>query len=93
MWVKGTFSWNSDNDTATVTDTSYGYERLTADATNKISNESFTSGSNQGSEDIFGIGHKYAFVQYSFTMTNSLQYPKKYSLYLDVNTEGEEKIR
>ncbi len=92
MWVKGTFSWDSENDTATVSDASYGYERLDSSVNNKISNESFTYKSNQGSEDIFGLGHKYAFVKYSFTMTNYLSYSKNYSLYLDVNTEGKEKI-
>lgn len=92
MWVKGTFSWDSENDTATVSDASHGYERLDSSVNNKISNESFTYKSNQGSEDIFGLGHKYAFVKYSFTMTNYLGYSKNYSLYLDVNTEGKEKI-
>lgn len=57
MWVKGTFSWNSEKDTATVKDTSYGYEQLDSSVTNKISNQNFSSGDNQGSEDIFGFGH------------------------------------
>ncbi len=93
MWVQGTFSWDSEKDTATVTNVSSGYEILDTQARVEISDEVTEYKSNQGKEEPFGVGHKYAYIQYELTADVSTWPKSHYSIYTDVNTEGERKIR
>lgn len=94
MWVKGTFTWDSEDDTATVTNVSSGYEILDSYSNITIEDEVTKYDSNQGKEELWGlVGHKYAYIQYDLTADSSTWKDRHYSIYTDVNTEGERKIR
>ncbi len=94
LWVSGTFSWNSDNDTATVKDPKGWYENnMSSDSPVKIIDTELKYGSNQGATVLNGLfGNKYAYVEYSLTSQNQYGTQKTYTLYLDVNRLGEVKV-
>ncbi len=83
-YVEGYFTWNSTNDTATVTNVTKGY---TAPPGFTISNQNLTWGSNQGATFLFG--KKYAYAQYTLTITNSIGLSRSCSVYVDVNVNGD----
>lgn len=82
-WVKGLFKWDSDKNTATVSNKEYGHGTVSSGS--KILNEKKEGDSNQGG---FGFGKKYAYLKYSFTYKNSIGAERSASVYLDVNVEG-----
>lgn len=91
IWVQAKFSWNSTNKTATV-DTSTIKTGCTVHASGSTKkDEKIEYGSNQGSEDIFGLGHIYAYVRYRVQLTSKFSYSKVYEVYIDRNRLGEEK--
>ena len=83
-WVSGYFSWDADNNTATVTNRVYGHDPVPSNC--KITNEDKDWGDNKGMNILWG--RIYAYVKYSFTFTNWLGRETKASVYLDVNIDG-----
>lgn len=90
IWVSGTFSWNSQDNTATVTNWNGGFTQLNNSA-EILDNPKVEHGSNQGGF----VGSKYAYVKKSVEM----QIPgasitnHKYALEIDVNVWGELTIK
>jgi len=82
-YVQGFFTWNSTNDTATVTNVKKGY---TAPSGFTIKNQNLASGSNQGATFLFG--RKYAYAQYTLTIKDSIGLTRNCSAYVDVNVDG-----
>lgn len=83
--VTGTFSWNGDKGTASVKDVKYYHDPVPENC--KLDDEKKESKSNQGMNII--LGHKYAYIKYSFTYVNWAGFRDKASpVYLEVNAVG-----
>lgn len=91
LWVQATFSWNSEAQTATVDKNTIKTGcTIHANGSTKI-DEDIDSGSNQGSEDIFGWGHIYAYARYRVQLRGGYGYDRVYEVYIDRNRLGEQK--
>ncbi len=89
MWVKGTFTWNSQADTATVSNVTYGVSPNSGRLFKVLSNPEPVHASNQGATFLFG--KKYAYIEKKITMTNGDERVSKktYTLWLDVDVTGD----
>lgn len=91
IWVQATFTWNSADKSATVDKNTIKTGcTIHASGLTKI-DEEITYGSNQGSEDIFGLGHIYAYARYRVQLRNTFSYDRVYEVYTDRNRLGEQK--
>lgn len=86
MYVSGDFTWNSANDTATVTNVQTGNKKYNSSAYPKVKTEIISYASNQGQTAFFG--YKYAYAKYTLTLKNGLTWVEDYVAYIDVNVIG-----
>ena len=86
IWVIGTFSWNQDKNTATVTDCVSNYDL--ASVSFKVKDSVLTSGNNKGG--YFG-GNRYAFVEEKLVLTNGAG-QQTFKLWFDINVKGETNV-
>lgn len=95
MWASGKFSWNEDNDTATVTDAKGWYDiYYPSNSGAKVSKTNLENKNNQGATTLGGLfGHKYAYVQYIVTLKNQLGYTREEKLWIDVNVVGDVTVK
>lgn len=83
--VTGTFSWNGEKGTASVKNVKYYHDPVPSNC--ELLDVVKESESNQGMNVL--LGHKYAYIKYSFTYKNWAGYKDKASpLYLEVNAVG-----
>lgn len=86
IWVSGDFSWDPTNKTATVSNAKGGVAKFYNGY--ELVKENVESGSNQGSEVLWG--HIYAYARYNVTIKGSSLFASHYttSAYVDCNTNG-----
>lgn len=89
MWASGKFSWNTEKDTATVTNAKGWYDLYDLPSIREITNTKTNYDSNQGATILGGaLGNKYAYVEYILTMKNEFGATQDYKLWIDVNVKG-----
>lgn len=84
-WVEGEFAWNEDKDTVTVENVrtdQYGLGNL------RISNRRINSQSNAGFSLFWGLFRKYAYAEYSFTITTPAGMSRNLSIQVKVHNNG-----
>lgn len=85
--IGGKFSWDSQNDTVTVTNVSHNVITNTGRFFQVLNNPAVEYGDNQGANFLFG--RKYAYIKKELTMTNGYANSQQtFSLYVDVNIDG-----
>lgn len=89
IWVKGTFTWNSQADTATVSNVTSGYTPNSGRLFKVLSDSGHVHKDNQGATFLFG--KKYAYIERKITMTNGDERVSKktFTLWLDVDVTGD----
>jgi len=86
--IGGEFSWNSQNDTVTVTNVTSSVEKNNGRYFEITNNPPVEYGNNQGANILFG--RKYAYIKKEITMTNGYPHSQQtFSLYVDVNIDGQ----
>lgn len=89
IWVKGTFTWNSQADTATVSNVTSGYTPNPGRLFKVISHPEPVHYDNQGATFLFG--KRYACIERKITMTNGDERVSKktFTMWLDVDVTGD----
>lgn len=86
IWVKGTFQWNSLNDTVTISNASSGYQlHNSGNLGATVVGDSEKKDSNVGGAL---LGNKYAFIERVITLRSSAGTDKAYRLWVDVDVKG-----
>lgn len=84
-WVEGYFRWDEDRDIVTVSNVRNGHSALGPYIT--ISNEQVVSEDNVGFNFLWG--KKYAYAEYSFTLTNPIGLTRDLSVKIVVHNNGQ----
>lgn len=89
MWVSGTFKWDSDKDTATVSNVKAGFDDYSDSHLEVTTVDGYPkSASNQGATLLWG--HKYAYIEYYINIRKiPTQTNHKFRLWLDVDINGD----
>lgn len=86
--IGGKFSWDSQNDTVTVTNVTSSVSTNNGRFFQVLNNPAVEHRDNQGANFLFG--RKYAYIKKELTMTNGFAHTQKtLSLYVDVNIDGQ----
>lgn len=94
MWVQGYFKWSASKDIATISNPKAWIDIYNNNY--KIYDEEGYPkyDSNQGATVLWGLfGNKYAYIEYIINVENAFGVPTKFRLYLDVNVNGDPKVR
>lgn len=83
MWVEGTFYWNGN--TARVSGARRWVDKYETDP--KVTEKSFKSDSDQGSNFLFG--NKYAYIEFIVQTENGVHFTHDFRLWVDVNRKGD----
>lgn len=88
LWVKGTFYWDSEKDTATVSNVTAGKELGPGKYYKVLEEPEVLHENNQGATFLFG--KKYAYIEKKLKMSNGASGSEKtLTLWLDVNVVGD----
>lgn len=92
MWVSGTFKWNKDEDTATVSNVKAGFDDYSDSSLKITAVEGYPkSGSNQGATVLGGFfGKKYAYIEYCINIkVVAKQSNHQFKLWYDIDIDGD----
>ena len=88
IWVKGTFSWDNENNQANVTNCTKGYTPLLG--LYKVKEDTIKTEDNKGG---FWGGNCYAYIEYDVVMSNGGNTYKTFTLKFDVDVNGDYHIK